>query len=173
MKQTMKNILIIMMTIMLFTNCKNSNTQNNQVKPISDTTFYFCIKDFYNETSKDSHHYYKMYYLKAGVLYYEYKYRGFPSEEDFTDSKQLNDTLINDIKAKLSKLSLNRNYNRYFPVDRNGMVSESGLSLNIRYDTVKYNLEVSGEIPYDINDSIYNHLSEFRYYINTLFPQKP
>jgi hypothetical protein len=173
MKKTMKNLLIIILTIILFSNCKNSSTQNNQVKPISDTTFYFCIKDFYNETSKDSHHYFKTFSLEKGVLYYDYVYNGFPGHEEAHDEKQLNDSTINTIKEKLKELSLYMNYTRKFPIEKTGLSSESGYLLTIIADTSQYSVSISGDIPYDINDEVYNHLSNFNYFINNLFTQKP
>jgi hypothetical protein len=170
----MKNILIVTMTIMLFSNCKNSNTQNNQAKPVSDTLFYFSVSYSFSETSKDSHRYTQNFILKKGILYYDYIYGGFPAMEEDHQQKQLNDSIIDGIKAKLKELSLYQNYKKDYPGRKDVFKTESDHSLTIETGTSKYSMSVSRTGPSDEknDDEVENKISEFYYFILQIFPQK-
>lgn len=172
----MKNILILILLALVFCNCRNSITRTNQnvaVQIVCDTVFAFSIQKYYDERSKDCNHYYNMFSLKSGVLYYDYVYKGFPDDEEEHDKKQLNDSIIHIIKEKLKELSLYQDYSKKFPLKKSGFITESGYSMTIRNDSAKYALSVSGPGNMEIDDKIYLHLSDFYYYINTIFPQKP
>lgn len=168
----MKTILVLPMIFLLLAICKNSNTQNISVAQLSDTVFAFTIRSYYNETSKDSHNYSKTFSLKSGILYYDYDYNGYPDNEEEHKQKTLNDSTIQVIKVKLKELSLYQNYKKTFPIDKSGFVSESGYSLSITTDSVKYYILVNGARPIEIDDKVYENLSGFYYFINTLFESK-
>jgi hypothetical protein len=161
-----------MSAILLFATGNNSCTQNISIIPVTDTIFSFIISDFYRESSKDSHSYSKEFSLKSGVLYYDYVYSGYPDNEEKHTQKQLNDSIISLIKVKLNELSLYQNYRKEFPIDRTGMITESGYSFSVTTDTARYNIQVSGNRAIEIDDKVYEKLSEFYYFINNLFPQK-
>jgi len=164
----MRTAFIFLLVFLLFA-CKNSITQN--IVPLTDTVFSFVINDYYRESSKDSHSYSKVFSLKSGVLYYDYVYRGYPDDEEKHSQKQLNDSVISLIKDKLEELSLYQNYKKTFPIDKTGMITESGYSFSIITDTSKYNIQVSGCRPIEIEDKVYDKLSEFYYFISKIFPQ--
>jgi hypothetical protein len=165
----MKNTLIISLILLLFTMCKISFTQNLNKVQIRDTTFSFTIGSYYNEISKDSHNYSKTFSLKSGILHYDYDYNGYPDNEEEHKQKQLNDSSIDVIKAKLKEFSLYQNYKKAFPLEKNGLVTESGYSLIVTTDSAKYEIHLSGPRPMDIDDKVYESLSIFYYFINTLF----
>ncbi|MFH2143213.1 MAG: hypothetical protein ABIJ97_12370 [Bacteroidota bacterium] len=167
----MRNVLLFLVVLMILASCKNSNTQNISVLSEVDTSFSFFLSDYYRESSKDSHSYSKAFSLKSGVLYYDYKYHGYPDNDEKHNQKQLNDSAITAIKTKMQELSLYQNYKKTFPINESGFISESGYTLSIITDTAKYSILVNGGRPMDIDDEIYNKLSELYYFINKIFPQ--
>lgn len=168
----MKNVFILSLILLLFATCKNSNTQNLSTVLVIDTAFKFVIRDYYDETSKDSHHYSKTYSLKSGILYYDYDYNGYPDNEEEHKQKQLNDSAIDIIKAKLKELTLYQSYKKKFPLEERGMITESGYSLFIKTGSIKYDLQVSGPRPMDIQDKAYDNLAIFYSFIENLFKNK-
>jgi hypothetical protein len=172
MKKTMKNLSILTFLILLFSNCKNSNTQNFSTKTVSDTIFSFVTVDFYRETSKDSHHYSTTLSLKKGILYYDYNYGGYPAPETKHKQLDVNDSIINSIKAKLKELSLYQNYKKRFPVNEKVYIVETGISLNIITDTEKFALSVDGGLSNNIKDSVKDNMSHFFAYVQQLFSEQ-
>jgi len=168
-----REFIFSILIITALASCKNPLTPKCENKPISDTLFSFSIRKFYNESSKDSHHYYQMFSLKKGVLFYDYVYKGFPNDEEEHKKKILNDSIILLIKIKLNELELYQDYSKEYPVNNSGFRSESGYSLIINTDTSDYSLMVKGKIPYDVDNEVYNNLSAFYYFIHSVFPQKP
>jgi hypothetical protein len=169
----MKNLIILFLVVLSFVCCKNANTQKPENTSVSDTSFKMTLSDYYEERSKDSHNYSKTYSVESGVLYYDYLYRGYPDDEEFHDKKQMNDSLISKIKLKIEELSLYRNYEKKFPSDESGYFTESGSTLSVTTDTEKYYIKISGPRPIEIDDEVYNKLSEFYYFLDSVFPQKP
>jgi len=168
----MKNFLMFFWGVLLFASCKNSNTQNTSINIVSDTIFSFVTVDSYSESSKDSHNYSETLSLKKGVLYYGYIYKGFPDDE--TEHKQinLNDSIINSLKAKLKKLSLYKNYKKRYSINEKTYRVETDISLYITTDTNKYILSVDGGRPMYITDSVNDNMSIFFSYVMNLFPEK-
>ncbi|MFH2094992.1 MAG: hypothetical protein ABIJ16_04765, partial [Bacteroidota bacterium] len=117
------------------------------------------------------HRYSTTFSLKSGVLYYDYSYHGFPDNDEKHNQKQLNDSTITAIKEKIRELSLYQNYKKSFPINDNGFITESGYSFSVTTDTAKYDILVNGSRPMDIDDEIYNKLSELFYFISAIFPQ--
>lgn len=168
----MRKILVISLALLLLATYKNLNAQDVRTTQVSDTVFSFTIRNYYDERSKDSHNYSKSYTLKSGILFYDYDYNGYPDDEEEHKQKKLNDSTIIAIKIKLKELSLYQNYKKSFPVDEGGFRAESGSSLTITTDSVKYYIQVNGGRPIDMEDKMYENLSEFYYYINSLFEKK-
>jgi hypothetical protein len=164
--------MILVFIILLFANCKNSNTQNSSTKTVGDTIFSFVTVDFYRETSKDSHHHSTTLSLKKGILYYDYNYGGYPAPETEHKQMDVNDSIINTIKAKLKELSLYQNYKKRFPVNEKVYIVETGISLNIITDTEKYALSVDGGLSNNIKDSVKDNMSQFFAYVLHLFSEE-
>lgn len=167
----MKKAILLFPIILLFVNCKNSTTQNNITNNTSDTGFSFVIVDSYRETSKDSHSYSTTLSLQNGVLNYDYKYHGFPDNQTAHKQRDLSNSEINSIKSKMKELSLYQNYKKKFPVNEKVYMVETGMSLTIITDTVKYTLSVNGGMPMDIKDSVNDHMSVFFSYVMNLFSE--
>lgn len=167
----MRNTLVFLNTLLLLVSCNISCTQNTKTVAGADTVFSFAIKDYYDESSKDSHEYSKTYSLKKGVLYYDYVYTGYPDDEEKHSKKDLNDEAVEKIKTKLKDLSLYCNYKKEFPIDERGMITKTGYILSITTDTAKYRILVSGNRPIEIEDEVYNKLSEFFSFLSYILPE--
>ncbi len=164
--------LWILFISLIAVSCKSELKQSPPVNNMTDTTFSFVLTDFFDESSKDSHHYSKSFSLKSGILRYDYIYRGFPDNQEEHKELPADDSMITAIKEKINTLDLVTNYDKKFPVNERGFIVRTGKRLTLFQDTVKYSVSVTGGRPMDMKDEMYNKLSQLYYFLDRYFDIK-